>query len=306
MPHHHHDHHHHHHSYTPATGHRLLWAIGINLLYVAAEFYLGFRYDSAGLLADAGHNFSDVGGLTVSLAAFWMQKKSPDQLFTYGFKKATVLAAFINSVLLLFAVALIIFECIEKFRVSSIASGSVIMLTAGTGILINGLTVVLLAKGKEKDINIKSAYLHMAADALVSVGVVISGGLITFTGLAWIDPVVGLGIAAIIVCTSWSTFKESIVLILDGVPHGIDIEHLKQEIAGMENVNGIHQLHIRALSTTENALTAHVVLKDISLLDKTKDSIKQFLQHHQIHQSTLEFESPESVCTEYLSNSRWI
>ena len=294
--HHHHDHNHHHNSYTPATGNRFLWAIGINLLYVAAEFYLGFRYDSVGLLADAGHNLSDVGGLVVSLVAFLMQKKAPDQLFTYGFKKATVLAAFINSVFLLFAIALIVFECIEKFRIGSIASGSAIMVTAGIGIIVNGLTVVLLAKGKEKDINIKSAYLHMLADALVSLGVVISGGLITLTGFAWIDPVVGLGIAAIIVCTSWSTFKESIVLILDGVPHGICPEHLSKEIAGMENVNGIHQLHIRALSTTENALTAHIVLKDISLLNKTKGEIKHFLKHHQIHQSTLEFESTESIC----------
>ena len=296
MEHHHHNHNHHHHSYNPATGNRFLWAIGINLLYVAAEFYLGFRYDSVGLLADAGHNLSDVGGLVVSLVAFLMQKKAPDQLFTYGFKKATVLAAFINSVFLLFAIALIVFECIEKFRIGSIASGSAIMVTAGIGIIVNGLTVVLLAKGKEKDINIKSAYLHMLADALVSLGVVISGGLITLTGFAWIDPVVGLGIAAIIVCTSWSTFKESIVLILDGVPHGICPEHLSKEIAGMENVNGIHQLHIRALSTTENALTAHIVLKDISLLNKTKGEIKHFLKHHQIHQSTLEFESTESIC----------
>lgn len=294
--HHHHDHNHHHNSYTPATGNRFLWAIGINLLYVTAEFYLGFRYDSVGLLADAGHNLSDVGGLVVSLVAFLMQKKAPDQLFTYGFKKATVLAAFINSVFLLFAIALIVFECIEKFRIGSIASGSAIMVTAGIGIIVNGLTVVLLAKGKEKDINIKSAYLHMLADALVSLGVVISGGLITLTGFAWIDPVVGLGIAAIIVCTSWSTFKESIVLILDGVPHGICPEHLSKEIAGMENVNGIHQLHIRALSTTENALTAHIVLKDISLLNKTKGEIKHFLKHHQIHHSTLEFESTESIC----------
>ena len=296
MEHHHHNHNHHHHSYTPAAGNRFLWAIGINLFYVAAEFYLGFRYDSVGLLADAGHNLSDVGGLSVSLVAFLMQKKSPDHLFTYGFKKATVLAAFINSVLLLLAVALIVFECIEKFRIGSIASGSAIMVTAGIGIIVNGLTVVLLAKGKEKDINIKSAYLHMLADALVSLGVVISGGLITLTGFAWIDPVVGLGIAAIIVCTSWSTFKESIVLILDGVPHGICPEHLSKEIAGMENVNGIHQLHIRALSTTENALTAHIVLKDISLLNKTKGEIKHFLKHHQIHHSTLEFESTESIC----------
>jgi len=298
MEHHHHNHNHHHHSYTTATGNRFLWAIGINLLYVATEFYLGFRYDSVGLLADAGHNLSDVGGLVVSLAAFLMQKKAPDRLFTYGFKKATVLAAFINSVLLLLAVVLIIFECIEKLRVGSIASGSAIMITAGIGIIVNGLTVVLLAKGKEKDINIKSAYLHMLADALVSLGVVISGGLITLTGLAWIDPVVGLGIAAIIVCTSWNVFQESIVLILDGVPYGIDYEQLKHGIAGSENVKEVHQLHIRALSTTENALTAHVVLKNISLQERTKETIKHFLQQQQIHHSTLEFESAESVCSE--------
>lgn len=289
-------HHHHHHAFDPAMGKRFILAIIINLIYVTGEFYLGFRYDSVGLLADAGHNLSDVGGLLISLIAFFMLKKQSDKTFTYGYKKATVLAAFINSLMLMAAVIIIIYECVEKILHGSHTSGIAIMITAGIGILVNGFTVFLLFKGKEHDLNVKSAYLHMLSDTLVSCGVVLSGGIIMWCQWNWIDPIIGLLIAGIILKTSWSVFKESVILTLDGVPHGIDPGHLQQYLSQLENVSDIHHIHIRAISTTENELTAHIKLRNISLLEKTKNEAKDFLLRHNIHHSTLEFESNDCCC----------
>lgn len=297
MSHHHHHHeHHHHHTFDPALGVRFIIAIIINLIYVAGEFYLGFRYDSVGLLADAGHNLSDVGGLLISLFAFFMLKKHSDKTFTYGYKKATVLAAFINSLMLMAAVIIIIYECIEKFLHTSHTSGTAIMITAGVGILVNGFTVFLLSKGKEHDLNVKSAYLHMLSDTLVSCGVVLSGTIIMWSQWNWIDPIIGLLIALVILRSSWGVFKESIILSLDGVPHGIDPEHLQEALSQLDNVSDIHHIHIRAISTTENELTAHIKLTDITLLEKTKNEVKEFLLQHNIHHSTLEFERKEHCC----------
>ena len=249
-----------------------------------------------GLLADAGHNLTDVGGLLISLIAFFMLKKHSDKTFTYGYKKATVLAAFINSLMLMAAVIIIIYECVEKFLLGSHTSGIAIMITAGIGILVNGFTVFLLSKGKEHDLNVKSAYLHMLSDTLVSCGVVLSGGLIMWSQWRWIDPVIGLLIAGIILKTSWNVFRESVILALDGVPHGIDTRHLLQALSQLENVTDIHHIHIRAISTVENELTAHIKLQDISLLEKTKNEVKEFLRQHNIHHSTLEFESKDHCC----------
>ena len=296
--HHHHTHHHHHHhtGSDPATGKRFIAAIVINLIFVAGEFYLGFHYGSVGLLADAGHNASDVAGLLISLIAFFMLKKHAGPIFTYGHKKATVLAAFINSVLLIGAVGVIIYESIEKLLHGSAASGTAIMITAGIGIAVNGFTVVLLSSGKEHDLNVKSAYLHMLADTMVSCGVVISGALIMFSQWTWIDPLIGLFIAGLILRTSWSGFRESIILILDGVPHQIDTEQLRRELSNIDNVDDIHHIHIWAISTTENALTAHVKLRDMTLLEKTKKDLKALLHQLHISHPTLEFESGENCC----------
>ena len=293
-----HNHHHHHHEFDPATGKRFVLAIAINLVYVASEFFLGYRWDSVGLIADAGHNLGDVGSLVVSLTAILLLKKRADMTFTYGFRKATVLAAFLNSVILLGAVVLIIRECVEKFIHGSTASGIAIMVTAGIGILINGLTTVLLSAGKEDDLNLKGAYLHMLADTLVSCGVVISGGLIMLTHQTWLDPVVGLMIAVVIMITSWSIFKESLILTLDGVPHGIDIPRLQSEILEVENVRGIHHVHVWALSTTENSLTAHIRIHEIALLEKTREAIRDLLRSQNIAHCTLEFEQERSKCEE--------
>ena len=296
---HHHDHHdHHHYGFAPETGTRFLFAIVLNMLFVIAEFALGFRYDSAGLLADAGHNLGDVGGLIISLTAFFMLKKKADQTFTYGFKKATVLAAFINSLLLVAAVGLIVWECVEKFRSGAAVNGLAVMGTAAAGIAVNGFTVLLLSKGQKRDINIKGAYLHMLADTLVSIGVVVSGALILWTGAAWIDPVIGLVIAGIICWSGAGLFRESLHLILDGVPESVDLPHLSAKLHEIENVAGIHHLHVWAISTTENALTAHVKLKDLARMEDTRSHLKEFLHHQGISHATLEFESASYPCPE--------
>ncbi|MBE6407927.1 MAG: cation transporter [Lentisphaerae bacterium] len=296
---HHHDHHdHHHHGFSPETGTRFLIAIALNLLFVIAEFALGFRYDSAGLLADAGHNLGDVGGLVISLAAFFMLKKKADQIFTYGFKKVTVLAAFINSLLLTAAVVLIVWESMEKFRSGAAVNGLAVTGTAAAGIAVNGFTVLLLFRGQERDINIKGAYLHMLADTLVSIGVVVSGALILWTGAPWIDPVIGLVIAGIICWSGAGLFRESLHLILDGVPESVNLPHLSAELNEIENVAEIHHLHVWAISTTENALTAHIKLKDLARMEDTRSLLKDFLHHHGISHATLEFESASYPCPE--------
>lgn len=298
-----HDHHHDHHDhqlrgFSPETGTRFLIAIALNLLFVIAEFALGFRYDSAGLLADAGHNLGDVGGLVISLAAFFMLKKKADQTFTYGFKKATVLAAFINSLLLVAAVVLIVWECVEKFRSGAAVNGLAVMGTAAAGIAVNGFTVLLLSRGQERDINIKGAYLHMLADTLVSIGVVVSGALILWIGAPWIDPVIGLVIAAIICWSGAGLFRESLHLILDGVPGSVNLNHLSAELNKIENVAGIHHLHVWAISTRENALTVHIKLNDLARMEQTRSLLKDFLHHHGISHATLEFESASFPCPE--------
>ena len=299
-----HDHSHahkHHHTFNPTTGKRFILAIAVNLIYVAAEYYLGYRWDSVGLIADASHNLGDVGSLVISLTAFLLTKKHADSTFTYGFRKATVLAAFINSMILLGAVALIVYECIMKFMHGSTASGGAIMATAGIGIIVNGLTTILLSADKEDDLNVKGAYLHMLADTLVSVGGVVSGGLIMLTHQTWLDPVVGLAIAVVILLSSWSLFKESLVLTLDGVPHGIDLRHLQEEMLEVENVQNVHHLHVWALSTTENGLTAHIKVHELSGFEKTRDALKALLHHHDIAHCTLEFESEDYKCSEKCS-----
>ncbi len=288
----------HHHEFNPTVGKRFLVAIIVNLVYVAAEFLLGYRWDSVGLLADASHNLGDVGSLGISLTAFLLMKRRADTTFTYGFRKATVLAAFVNSVILLGAVALIVHESIGKFIHGSSASGGAIMATAGIGILVNGLTTLLLSTGKEDDLNVKGAYLHMLADTLVSVGVVVSGGLIMLTHRTWLDPVVGLAIAGVILLSSWSLFKESLILALDGVPHGIDLRHLQDEMLAVENVQDVHHLHVWAISTTETSLTAHVKIHEVSCIEQTRDALKSLLRHHDITHSTLEIETENQRCGE--------
>lgn len=290
MEQHHHDHHHH-----EITSLNKAFIIGItlNLAFVVAEFAAGFWYNSLGLLSDAGHNLGDVASLVLAMLAFRLAKVHPTASYTYGYKKSTVLVSLLNAVILLVAVGIIIAESITKLLHPRPVEGDAIAWVAGIGVVINAVTAWLFMKDKDKDLNVKGAYLHMAADALVSVGVVISGIVIAHTGWYIIDPVIGLVIALVIIYSTWGLLRDSLRLSLDGVPSGTDIEKVEKAMHAVEGVRGVHHLHIWAISTTETALTAHVSIDDLSEMERIKQELKHELQHVGIHHVTLEFETSE-------------
>ena len=270
--------------------------IALNITFVIVEFGVGFYYNSLGLLSDAGHNLGDVASLVLAMLAFRLEKVHPNSRYTYGYKKSTILVSLLNAVILLVAVGIIIAESIDKLFHPVSVDGSAIAWTAGVGVVINALTAWLFMKDKDKDLNVKGAYLHMAADTLVSVGVVASGIIITYTGWSIIDPIIGLGIAVIIIVSTWGLLHDSLRLSLDGVPVGIDAQKIQQLIMEQPGVENCHHLHIWALSTTETALTAHVVIDDVERMEEIKCSIKNKLEEAGIHHVTLEFEDKSISC----------
>ncbi len=289
-----HGHSHHHHSHTSAAlsslNRAFLIGIALNAGFVVVEFAVGLAYGSMGLLSDAGHNLSDVASLLLALLAFRLARVHPTARYTYGYKKSTVLISLLNSVILLVAVGVIIAESVGRMLHPSPVTGGAIAWTAGIGVAINGFTAWLFLREKERDLNVKGAYLHMAADALVSIGVLLSGAVIARTGWVIIDPVVGLVVACAIVASVWSLTRDSLRLSLDGVPAGIRIDAVEQLMASRPGVAGVHHLHVWALSTTENALTAHVVLTDLAQLEPVKHDLKEQLRTAGISHATLEFE----------------
>ena len=303
MPHgHNHNHAHHSHSIDPGDNTPpFIIGIALNILFVIIEVIAGIVNNSMSLLTDAGHNLSDVASLVLSLLAFRLAKKSSTNKFTYGYKKTTVLAAFFNAVLLLIAIGILGFESIKRLINPATVSGDVIAWVAGAGIIVNAITALLFLKKRKTDLNIKSAYLHMLSDTLVSVGVVAGGIVINFTGWNWVDPVIGLIIMIVILAGTWSLLTESFRLSVDAVPPDIDIKEIKEIIIGQPNIVEAHHIHIWALSTTENALTAHISLSEnIDFNEKMKlvQNLKHKLMHHKIHHSTIEIETAESDCEE--------
>lgn len=275
-----------------------VWAIILNIGFVAAEFTAGFWFNSLGLLSDAGHNLSDVASLILALLAFRLAKVRANRKYTYGYKKSTVLVSLLNAVILLIAVGFIISESIEKITAPQPIEGAAVAWVAGIGVLINGFTAWLFIKHKDNDLNVKGAYLHMAADTLVSVGVVISGIIIVYTGWYIIDPIIGLVIALVIIYSTWGLLRDSLRLSLDGVPANIDMDAIESMIASTEGVAGFHHLHIWAISTTEIALTVHIVLSDMSKMEAVRKELKHELGHHGIPHATLEFEPLGNHCEE--------
>jgi len=247
----------HHHS----SNYGKLFAIGIglNITYVAVEAFYGFIINSSALLADAGHNASDVLSLIFAWLAMWLAAKSPKGRFTYGYKKATVLTSLLNAVLLFAAVFIIAWEAIEKFKNPVPVPGQQVMVVAGIGVLINTLTALMFMRGRKGDLNIKGAFLHMAADAAVSLGVVVSGFFIVRTGWQWIDPMMSFLIIGVIVWSTWKLFTESVKLSLDAAPVNVQVNEVETFLLQYPGIDGLHDLHIWALSTTENALTVHLV-----------------------------------------------
>ena len=294
-----HEHHHHHHHGAPASiGAIFIVSIALNALFVVIEAAVGLWQDSMSLLSDAGHNLSDVLSLVLVLVAFRLAKHRSTNRYTYGYKKSTVLISLLNALILLVAVGAIVAESIHKLRQPAALDGGVISWTAGVGIVINGLTALLLMKGQKEDLNVRGAFLHMAADTLVSVGVVISGVVIRLTGLYIIDPIVSLIIALVILITTWDLLSDSLRLSLDGIPEGIDIAHIEEQMLQTDNVLDVHHVHIWAISTTENALTAHVVIKDLNTMEQTKSQLKHQLSDLGICHATLEIENKDSDCHE--------
>lgn len=268
----------------------------INLLFVIIEAGAGFIFNSLGLLSDAGHNLSDVFSLLLSLFAFRMSKHRSTEHFTYGYKKSTVLVSLLNAIILLIAVGAIIIESIYKLKQPEQVSGAAVSWTAGIGILVNGVTAWLLMKNQKHDLNVRGAFLHMAMDTLVSVGVVISGIIIMLTGFVLIDTFISLVIALLILASTWKLLKESLFLSLDAVPEGIDMQEAGKHIAQVPGVESFHHFHVWAMSTTENAATIHIVLKELSQMEEVKHAVKEELREHGIHHSTVECETPGSHC----------
>ena len=291
-PHHHHEHNH----QLISLNKAFIIGITLNIAFVIVEVGVGFYYNSLGLLSDAGHNLGDVASLVLAMLAFRLQKVHPNSRYAYGYKKSTILVSLLNAVILLVAVGIIIAESIDKLFHPVSVDGSAIAWTAGVGVVINALTAWLFMKDKDKDLNVKGAYLHMAADALVSVGVVASGIIITYTGWSIIDPIIGLGIAVVIIVSTWGLLHDSLRLSLDGVPVGIDAQKIQQIIMEQPGVENCHHLHIWALSTTETALTAHIFIDNITQLEEVKQHIKEALEEAGIHHATLEFEDERTTC----------
>ncbi|MDE6374845.1 MAG: cation diffusion facilitator family transporter [Alistipes sp.] len=289
--------HHHHDPRISSLNRAFLIGIALNVAFVVVEFCVGLWYGSMGLLSDAGHNLSDVASLLLAMLAFRLAQARATDRYTYGYKKSTVLISLLNSVILLIAVGVIVAESVGRMLHPEPVEGNIIVWTAGAGILINGFTAWLFMKNRKHDLNVRGAYLHMAADALVSVGVLISGVVIAATGWTIVDPIVGLVVAAVIVVSAWSLTRDSLRLSLDGVPAGIDVAELERRMVAIEGVEAVHHLHVWAISTTENALTAHVVLSDPCLLVRVKPQIKAMLAEIGIIHATLECETLSEHCS---------
>lgn len=296
-------HNHNHHQATvisPANnGSAFIIGIGLNVLFVIVEVVVGIVNNSMSLLTDAGHNMSDVASLVLSLIAFRLAKKKSTEKFTYGYKKTTVLAALFNAVFLLIVIGILGFESVHRLFNPAAVKGNIIAWVAGAGIFINGITALMFFKNRKTDLNIKSAYLHMMSDALVSAGVVAGGILITYTGWYWVDPVIGLIIMVVILAGTWSLLTDSFRLSVDAVPPEINIREIKDFITGQPNILEVHHIHIWALSTSENALTAHISLNETLSFDEKMElvqNLKHQLLHHKIHHSTIEIETELSGC----------
>jgi cobalt-zinc-cadmium efflux system protein len=259
-----HDHGHHHgpggHSHAPKDFGRA-FAIGaaLNIGFVAAETVAGLMTHSLALLADAGHNLSDVLGLFMAWGAVVLAKKAPGGRHTYGLRKGTILASLTNAVVLLVAIGAIAWEAVRRFADPQPIQAGPVMIVASIGIVINTATALMFMKGSKDDLNIRGAFLHMAADAAISAGVVVAAAAMWFTGWLWLDPVVSLGIGIAIVLGAWSLLRDSLDLAMDAAPRGIDPKAVKTWLAERPGVTEVHDLHIWAMSTTETAMTAHLV-----------------------------------------------
>jgi cobalt-zinc-cadmium efflux system protein len=249
----------HHHHVPTDMGRAFAIGVALNTVFVAVEVGAGFLSHSMALLADAGHNLSDVLALLMAWGATVLARRAPSSRRTYGLRKGTVLASLANAVFLLLAIGAIVSESIHRLTLPNVVSTRTVMITAAIGVAINTATALLFMRGSKQDINVRGAFMHMASDAVISVAVVIGAGVIALTGLQWIDPVLSLGIAVVIVIGTWGLLRDSVNLALDGAPREIDVAEVRAWLAALPGVEEIHDLHVWAMSTTETALTAHVI-----------------------------------------------
>jgi cobalt-zinc-cadmium efflux system protein len=292
-----HDHGHDHSDHFDAHNRSFAIAVILNTLFVVIEAVYGVLSGSLALIADAGHNLSDVMGLIMAWVASWLASKAATYSKTYGLKKTTILAALFNALILIAAVGGITWEAIQRLTGPADVAGLTVVVVAGIGVLINGATMMLFLKGQKGDINIRGAFLHMAADTAVSVGVVISGVILMFTSLTWIDPVVSLIIAAVIFLGTWQLLKDSVNLAVDAVPKGIDLSAVHECLENFPGVQSAHHLHIWALSTTENALTVHLVKPNPVGDDQVINDVSAMLsKQFNIQHTTIQWERDNSQC----------
>ncbi|HVX28277.1 MAG TPA: cation diffusion facilitator family transporter [Parafilimonas sp.] len=298
-----HEHHHHHDHSEIAELKNVNLAfyigIGLNFLFVIVEVIAGIIIHSLSLLSDAGHNFTDVVSLALSLLAFRLADVKPNETYTYGYRKTTIIVALFNAIVLLISIGAIGYEAIDHLFKPHVLPGFTIAWVAGVGTVINGITAFMFVKNKEKDLNIKSAYLHLFSDALVSIALVAGGIIIYYKKWYWIDPVFSLIIAGVIIKSTWGLLKSSLRLSLDAVPENVDIKKIEKNISAIDGVENIHHIHAWALSTKMNALTAHILVsQNLSMqkVDEIKREIKHELEHLNIHHSTLEFEQGMKDC----------
>jgi cobalt-zinc-cadmium efflux system protein len=287
------------HSHAPKDfGPAFAVGVALNTAFVAVEAAAGYLYDSMALIADAGHNLSDVLALMLAWGAAEAAKRPPQGRFTYGFKSSTILAAIANALLLAIAIGAILIETVHRFLEPSEPQGGIMAIVAGIGVVINTLTALLFMRGQE-DLNIKGAYLHMAADALVSLGVVMAGIAILFTGFWWLDPVASLLILAVIGWGTWGLARDSVNLGLNAAPAGIDVEDVRHHLSALDGVEAVHDLHIWPMSTTETALTAHLVMPSRQGSDSfLREAARSLRDRFGIGHSTFQVERDEAAACE--------
>jgi cobalt-zinc-cadmium efflux system protein len=295
-----HTHNHHDHSVTlKNVSMAFIVGISLNLLFVVIEAIAGLYIHSLSLISDAGHNLADVGTLALSLLAFRLLKIRSNDQYTYGYRKTSILVALFNAMLLLITIGAIVYEAVLRLLHPQPMPGTTIAIVAGVGILINSGTAIMFLRDKDKDINIKSAYLHLMSDAFVSLGIVVGGIIMFYTNWFWIDSLLSIVIALVILISTWRLLKDSLRLSLDGVPENIHLDDIKSTALKISGVKDFHHIHIWALSTAENALTGHLVLKQDTTSDqeqKIKHQLRHALEHKNIHHITIETERDNQPC----------
>lgn len=298
-----HDHAHHGGQRAPAAGqHDLAFAVGIalNSVFVAVEFGYGVAADSTALIADAVHNLGDVAGLALAWFAAWLARRAPGPRFTYGLRSSTILAALANAMLLLLACGGLALEALQKLLDPSVVAGATVMVVALAGVAVNGVTALFFLRDRAHDLNLRAAFVHMTVDALISLGVAVSGYAMLRTGWYWLDPAVSFAIMTVVLLGTWQLLRDSTLLSLHAVPAHLHSAPISQFLAAQPGVSGIHDLHVWALSTTEVALTAHLVMPQGHPGDAWLDDLAQALRNeYAIHHATLQVETgvQDHACT---------